>query len=61
MKLFNTRVIAFETSDYRIKLAKELGADVVINPMKQDPQEAVDEFTKGIGVDVAIDLSLIHI
>ncbi len=47
-----SKIIAIEINDYRIKLAKELGADVVINPLKENVIERVLEETEGMGVDV---------
>ena len=44
-------------NDYRIKLAKELGADVVINPLKEDVIKRVLEETDGRGVDVVTEFS----
>ena len=39
----------------RLALAKELGADFIIDVQKTDPLEAILEITKGRGVDVSID------
>jgi threonine dehydrogenase-like Zn-dependent dehydrogenase len=51
------RVIAFDTGAERRMLAKEFGADVVLDPAAQDPVEALKELTQGEGVDLAIDCS----
>lgn len=51
------KIIAIEVNDYRIKLAKELGADVVINPLKEDVIQRVLEETGGLGVDVITEFS----
>ena len=51
------KIIAIEVNDYRIKLAKELGADVVINPLKEDVVKRVLEETDGRGVDVVTEFS----
>ena len=51
------KIISIELNDYRIKLAKELGADVVINPLKEDVISRVLEETSGKGVDVVCDFS----
>jgi threonine 3-dehydrogenase len=51
------KIIAIEVNDYRIKLAKELGADVVINPLKEDVIQRVFEETDGRGVDVVTEFS----
>jgi len=52
-----SKIIAIEINDYRIKLAKELGADVVINPLKENVIERVLEETGGMGVDVVTEFS----
>lgn len=52
-----SKIIAIEINDYRIRLAKELGADVVINPLKEDVIKRALEETDGIGVDVVAEFS----
>ena len=52
-----SKIIALEINEYRRNLAKELGADVVINPLKEDPIKRVLEETSGNGVDVVAELS----
>ena len=39
----------------RMKVAKELGADYVVDVEKEDPLERIKEITGGKGVDVALD------
>jgi len=39
----------------RMKVAKELGADHVIDVQKEDPLARIKEITSGRGVDVALD------
>ncbi len=51
------KIIAIEVNEYRINLAKELGADVVINPLKENVIERVMEETDGMGVDVVTEFS----
>lgn len=51
------KVIAIEINDFRRNLAKELGADYVINPLKEDVYEKVMEYTNGMGADVIGDFS----
>ena len=46
------KIIAVEINEYRCNLAKELGADVVINPLKEDVIARVLEETNGRGADV---------
>lgn len=50
-------VIAVDVNDYRLELAKELGADLCINPMKQDVIAEILKATNGLGVDVVAELS----
>ncbi len=51
------KIIAVEVNEYRLKLAKELGADVVINPLKEDVVARVLEETNGRGADVVGEFS----
>ena len=51
------RVIAIEPSEARAKIARTLGAEDVIDPMKVDVKEAVLEATQGAGASVVIDAS----
>jgi len=49
------RVIVIDTLDLRCRMAKQLGADVVINCSKENPVESVSRLTDGRGADVVID------
>lgn len=51
------KIIAVEVNPYRIKLAKEMGADVVINPKEEDVILRMLEETNGLGVDVVTEFS----
>jgi len=51
------RVIAVESQPYRANLAKELGAEVVLDPNDEDILKKIMELTDGIGVDKAVDCS----
>ncbi|QVK19593.1 L-threonine 3-dehydrogenase [Mycoplasmatota bacterium] len=51
------KIIAIEINKYRQNLAKELGADVVINPLEEDVIKRVLEETEGLGVDVVGEFS----
>ncbi len=46
------RVICIDRNERWLKLAKELGADIVINEEREDVQEAVMSLTDGKGVDL---------
>ena len=52
-----SKLIVIELNTYRINLAKKLGADVVINPLEEDPVKRVLEETNGMGVDVVAEMS----
>ena len=45
LKLYVSKVIVSDISEKRLELAKELGADVVINAAKEDPLKKVIELT----------------
>ena len=49
------RVIAIETNDERLALAKRFGADAAVNSLKLDPEKTLKEMTRGVGVDLALD------
>lgn len=49
-----TRVIATDISEPRLKLASQLGADVVINAQAQNAVEVAQEYTGKRGVDLAV-------
>ncbi len=51
------RIIAVEVNAYRRNKAKELGADVVIDPTREDVVERVLQETEGRGVDVVGEFS----
>lgn len=54
-KIFGSaRTIASDLLDYRLKMAKEFGADVVVNPERESIEDVVKSETGGRGVDVAI-------
>jgi L-iditol 2-dehydrogenase len=54
-KLAGAEVIVTDVVDSALDLAKELGADAVVNTKTQDGKAAVTEFTKGRGVDIAFE------
>jgi D-arabinose 1-dehydrogenase-like Zn-dependent alcohol dehydrogenase len=49
------RVIAVDISPERLKLAREFGAEAVINSKETDPIAALKQLTHGEGVDAAMD------
>ncbi len=50
-------VYATDVSDYRLSMAWTMGADLTINPKKQDVYATVMEATEGEGVDVLLEMS----
>ena len=50
-----SKVIAVDVVQRKLDVAKELGADHIINAEEADPVEAVNELTGGEGVDVAVE------
>lgn len=54
-KLKGGIVIISDYNEKRLNIAKELGADYVINPKDEDPLKKVREITNGMGSNVTID------
>jgi L-iditol 2-dehydrogenase len=54
-KWFGARVIAVESAPFRADLARQLGADEVVNPQDPDAVKFIRSLTGGIGVDKAIE------
>jgi erythritol/L-threitol dehydrogenase len=50
-------LIALDTKDYRLDLAREFGADVAINVAEDDAVQRVKDLTDGYGCDVFIEAS----
>ena len=51
LKAAGARVVAVSRTQSKLEMAKELGADLVINTSNDDGVEAVKSFTDGYGVD----------
>lgn len=51
------RVIASEPNPLRLRLAKQMGADVLIDPVAEDPVAAVMAATDGHGAEVVLEMS----
>lgn len=49
------RIILSDLSDHRLEIARQMGADVTINPGNDDFKERILEETDGMGVDIAIE------
>jgi NADPH2:quinone reductase len=54
-KLMGARVIAAASSEEKLALCRELGADETVNYSEQDLKTAIKELTGGKGVDVVYD------
>jgi len=52
-----SRVYAIDVNPYRLKLAEDMGADVVINSLEQNPLELIMDQTDGDGIDVVCEMS----
>jgi threonine 3-dehydrogenase len=50
-------VVAVDVNDYRLDLAKEVGADLSINAKDQDPVKTILDLTDQYGVDVVCEMS----
>jgi threonine 3-dehydrogenase len=51
------KVIAVEPNGFRLSLAREMGADLAIDPTEEDPVEGVLAATGGRGVEVVLEMS----
>ncbi|MEM2896220.1 MAG: alcohol dehydrogenase catalytic domain-containing protein [Candidatus Bathyarchaeia archaeon] len=54
LKLSGASVLVSDPLENRLKIAKELGADESVNPVREDLTEKVKNFTRGLGVNGAI-------
>lgn len=49
------RIVVSDTSAFRLQVAKQLGADVILNPIEKSVRDEVRALTAGEGADVAIE------
>jgi L-iditol 2-dehydrogenase len=49
------RVFAIDIEDSKLEIAKELGADVLINSKEKPAHEQIQDYTNGHGVDLAVE------
>jgi predicted dehydrogenase/threonine dehydrogenase-like Zn-dependent dehydrogenase len=54
LKLSGVRVLVTDLDEHRLALAKELGADLCINPIKEDAVKVSNSFSGGYGVDCVL-------
>ncbi len=52
-----TSVFAIEVNEHRAQIAREMKADYVLNPAKEDVDAIVMEKTGGLGVDVVLEMA----
>jgi len=52
-----TEVVAIDVNDYRLDLARKVGATVTINSAQEDPVKRVMQVTEGTGVEVVCEMS----
>ncbi|WNF35376.1 L-threonine 3-dehydrogenase [Bacillaceae bacterium IKA-2] len=52
-----SEVLAFDLNDYRLELARQMGATTVVNSNNENPLEVVNKLTGGNGVDVVCEMS----
>lgn len=50
-------IVAVDVNEYRLELAKQLGADAIINSNKQSMVEELRALTQGEGVEVVLEMS----
>lgn len=55
VKLVGAKCIITDLLDKRLAVAKELGADVIVNSGKQDIKDVVERETNGLGVTVVVE------
>lgn len=54
LKASGVKVACVDLNMNRLNLAKELGADVIINPIQEDPVQAIQNWTSGYGADAVL-------
>jgi alcohol dehydrogenase len=55
-KLFSpSHVVAIDLADARLDAAKQFGADITVNPAREDAVEVLRSLTGGLGADVAVE------
>ena len=54
LKLSGVRVVAIDLDASRLQIAKALGAEIVIDPTKEDPIKTVESWSGGYGADCVL-------
>lgn len=52
--VFGAKVVAFDINDEKLEFAKEMGADVIVNSLREDPVARAMELTGGKGLDATV-------
>jgi propanol-preferring alcohol dehydrogenase len=55
-RLAGGRVVAVDTMEERLDLAKKLGAEITINAKEKDPVKEIMSLTDNVGADVAVEI-----
>ena len=50
-----SHIVAIDLAESRLEAAKQFGADIVINPSREDAETIVADLTAGLGADVSIE------
>jgi alcohol dehydrogenase len=50
-----SHIVAIDLVDARLEAAKQFGADVTVNPSREDPANRINSLTDNLGADVAIE------
>jgi len=54
LKLSGVRVAVLDLDESRLNIAKELGAEIVINPIKENPVKTIESWSGGYGADCVL-------
>lgn len=54
LKASGVRTACIDINNKRLELGKELGADLVVNPLEEDPVLSIKNWTSGFGTDAVI-------
>jgi propanol-preferring alcohol dehydrogenase len=54
-KRLGARVASLDLNDYRLEMATSLGAELALNPGREDEAKALKDWTSGRGLEVAFD------
>ena len=52
-----SKVIGIDIIDFKLRLAKELGADYTVNALEEDPVKTIKDLTDGLGVNIALEVA----